>query len=85
MAQVLQGARGLPARSACNASAGSAAFYNGKILYAWSSKLILNFLSSQSDFKEAIQRWREQYGEIVGVQLGSELAVFLSDYELINT
>ena len=41
-------------------------------------------LSSQSDFKSALQRWREEYGDIVGFQLGSELAVVISEFQLIS-
>ena len=38
-------------------------------------------LSFQTDFKAAIINWKELYGDIVGVQLGSEMAVFLSDFD----
>ena len=36
------------------------------------------------DFRAAIERWRRQYGDVVGVKLGSELAVVLSDYGLVE-
>ena len=37
-----------------------------------------------NDFRAAIERWRKEYGDVVGVKLGSELAVVLSDYGLVE-
>nr|AKH03500.1 cytochrome P450 3033B1 [Paracyclopina nana] len=37
----------------------------------------------KGDFKAALQEWRETYGDIVGIKLGNELAVVLSDYKVI--
>ena len=44
---------------------------------------VLPFIGA--DFRAAIERWREDYGDVVGVKLGSELAVVLSDYGLVET
>ena len=38
----------------------------------------------QGNFKHALESWREEYGDVVGFQLGSELAVALSDYEILS-
>jgi hypothetical protein len=38
----------------------------------------------QGDFKAALQEWRETYGDVVGIKLGNELAVVLSDYQVIS-
>jgi hypothetical protein len=42
-------------------------------------------LNFQGDFKAALQQWRDDYGDIVGLKLGNELAVILSDYEVVST
>ena len=39
----------------------------------------------QGDFKAALQEWREEYGDVVGIKLGSELAVVLSNYDTVST
>ncbi len=31
-----------------------------------------------------MQAWREEYGEVVGLQLGQDLAVVLSDFDIIS-
>jgi hypothetical protein len=36
------------------------------------------------NFRVAIERWREEYGDVVGVQLGTDLAVVLSDFTTIE-
>ena len=41
-------------------------------------------LFSQGDFKAALQEWREEYGDVVGIKLGSELAVVLSNYDTVS-
>ena len=38
----------------------------------------------QGSFKESLEKWREDYGDVVGLKLGSELTVVLSDYDVIN-
>ena len=38
----------------------------------------------QGDFKAALQEWREEYGDVVGIKLGSELAVVLSNYDTVS-
>jgi hypothetical protein len=38
----------------------------------------------QGDFKSALQNWRDEYGDIVGLKLGNELAVILSDYDVVS-
>ena len=43
---------------------------------------VLPFIGN--DFRAAIERWRQEYGDVVGVKLGSELAVVLSDYGLVE-
>ena len=43
---------------------------------------VLPFIGN--DFRAAIERWRREYGDVVGVKLGSELAVVLSDYGLVE-
>ncbi len=45
---------------------------------------VLPFIAG-GDFREAIEKWREEYGDVVGVRLGSDLAVVLSDYNAIET
>ena len=39
---------------------------------------------TKGNFKAALESWREDYGDIVGLKLGSELTVILSDYDVIN-
>ena len=38
----------------------------------------------QGNFKASIEQWREEYGDVVGLRLGYELSVVLSDYDVIN-
>nr|APH81375.1 cytochrome P450 CYP3033A1 [Tigriopus kingsejongensis] len=38
----------------------------------------------QGNLKDAMQRWRKEYGEVVGLHLGSELTVVLSDFDEIS-
>ena len=46
--------------------------------------LILTVVSLQSDFRRTLEEWREDYGDIVGLQMGSELSVVLSDFQTIS-
>lgn len=39
---------------------------------------------TKGNFKATLEGWREDYGDIVGLKLGSELTVVLSDYDVIN-
>ena len=47
-------------------------------------KLYVTFWN-KGDFKAALQEWREDYGDIVGIKLGNELAVVLSNYNVVVT
>lgn len=38
----------------------------------------------QGDFRTALQEWKDVYGPIVGIKLGNELAVVISDFEIIR-
>ncbi|TRY81001.1 hypothetical protein TCAL_13811 [Tigriopus californicus] len=38
----------------------------------------------KDNFRDALQTWRREYGEVVGLQLGSELTVLLSDFDEIS-
>ena len=38
----------------------------------------------RGDFKSSIQEWKETYGDIVGVSLGTSLAVVISDFDVLS-
>ena len=61
----------------------SAAFCQGGYFLKLSRQVFLLILF-QGDFKSALQEWRETYGDIVGLQLGTDLAVVLSDYDTVS-
>jgi cytochrome P450 family 2 subfamily J len=43
-----------------------------------------SLLSVGLDLKSAFQRWRREWGSIVGFKMGSELAVVISDFDMLN-
>ena len=49
------------------------------------SKIFYVTFWNKGDFKAALQEWREDYGDIVGIKLGNELAVVLSNYDVVVT
>merc|ERR1712038_1015920 len=46
--------------------------------------LIGSLLSVGVDLKSAFQRWRCQWGDIVGFKMGSELAIVISDFDMLQ-
>ena len=44
--------------------------------------LIGSLLSVGVDLKSAFQKWRRQWGDIVGFKMGSELAIVISDFDM---
>merc|ERR1712088_1152311 len=46
--------------------------------------LICSLLSVGVDLKSAFQRWRCQWGDIVGFKMGSELAIVISDFDMLQ-
>lgn len=39
----------------------------------------------KGDFRTALQEWQDIYGSMVGTKLGNELAVIISDFDVIST
>ena len=46
--------------------------------------LIGSLLSVGVDLKSAFLKWRSQWGDIVGFKMGGELAIVISDFEMIQ-
>jgi len=46
--------------------------------------LIGSLLSVGVDLKSAFQKWRRQWGDIVGFKMGSELAIVISDFDMLQ-
>lgn len=38
----------------------------------------------KGNFKDSMEKWKEEYGDVVGFKLGGELSVILSDFDIIN-
>jgi cytochrome P450 family 2 subfamily J len=43
-----------------------------------------SLLSVGLDLKSAFQRWRQEWGSIVGFKMGSDLAIVISDFDMLN-
>ena len=41
-------------------------------------------IKCKGNFKDAMEKWKEEYGDVVGFKLGGELSVILSDFDIIN-
>ena len=46
--------------------------------------IIGSLLSVGVDLKSAFQKWRSQWGDIVGFKMGGELAIVISDFEMLQ-
>merc|ERR1711899_102967 len=46
--------------------------------------IIGSLLSVGVDLKSAFQKWRCQWGDIVGFKMGSELAIVISDFDMLQ-
>ncbi len=47
--------------------------------------IIGNLHQATFDLKKAFEKWRSQYGDIVGFQFGNQVSVVISDFDLLNT
>ena len=46
--------------------------------------IIGSLLSVGVDLKSAFQKWRSQWGDIVGFKMGGELAIVISDFDILQ-
>ena len=52
-------------------------------IWWYKALLVVIKLLFQSDFRNTLEEWREDYGDIVGFYMGSEPSVILSDFQTI--